>query len=178
ATQGPWSVPDGADEIIAWVEIPVGGALNCGPIHCDHSLPNARHIATANPETVIALLDRIAELERAQAEPVAWIPASTPPQIDIGEAEHCWVTVKSKRDGTVWVWDVYYCNLPILECDDDPHWAIYDESGERVSMIGWAEKGAHPDFCYFYSKLDLELHDVIAWQPVRRPVAYQECGAA
>ncbi|MCG9005895.1 hypothetical protein LH426_15730, partial [Laribacter hongkongensis] len=49
ATQGPWSVPDGADEIIAWVEIPVGGALNCGPIHCDHSLPNARHIATANP---------------------------------------------------------------------------------------------------------------------------------
>ncbi|MCG9081260.1 ead/Ea22-like family protein [Laribacter hongkongensis] len=72
ATQGPWSVPDGADEIIAWVEIPVGGALNCGPIHCDHSLPNARHIATANPETVIALLDRISKLERAQAEPVAW----------------------------------------------------------------------------------------------------------
>ncbi|MCG9078965.1 hypothetical protein [Laribacter hongkongensis] len=116
--------------------------------------------------------------ENHQAEPVAWIPASTPPQIDIGEAEHCWVTVKSKRNGTEWVWDVYYCNLPILECDDDPHWAIYDESGERVSMIGWAEKGAHPDFCYFYSKLDLELHDVIAWQPVRRPVAYHEGGAA
>lgn len=72
ATPGTWSVPEGADDIIAWVDIPIGGALNCGSIHCDHSLANARHVATAQPATVLALLDRIAELEQRVETVEGW----------------------------------------------------------------------------------------------------------
>ena len=69
ATPGTWSVPEGADDIIAWVDIPIGGALNCGSIHCDHSLANARHVATAQPAT-----EQVASIwnHRADRSRLAW----------------------------------------------------------------------------------------------------------
>lgn len=116
-------------------------------------------------------LDKLASM-LADSFPAGWIPATTLPQVEVGNALHCWLTVKNKRNGKLYVWDRHYCNFPVLEDDqgDVPDWTLCDTDGEYVEMVGWAEKSAHPDFSEFYTGFRSDdTHEIIAWQPVLKP---------
>lgn len=106
------------------------------------------------------------------AAPNEWRPASDTPDVGLGDALHCWVAAKSKRDGKVRVWDAHYCNFPKAgsEEDEEPDWVLHDENGDPTAIVGWAEKAAHPDFNDFYILIGSEP-EVIAWKPVQRPAA-------
>lgn len=89
ATPGPWRRTDSGDR--HWLrdvrDTTNRGVAWCGTLHVEQAHADAAYIAAANPQTMLAILDRIAELERTAAaagralkeaqaqerEAVAWI---------------------------------------------------------------------------------------------------------
>lgn len=78
ATPGPWSFYDDSnDGKTNRIEIVAIGKTVARIYHSvpEEDLPNAAHIAAANPSTILQLLDYIETLEKDVAHKQAWIDA-------------------------------------------------------------------------------------------------------